>query len=710
MLDNFEADQIQARLDRLKYGDQNNDDDNDDNDNGPEGGSPGASVEELLRRLRRLRGNEEDRDEREELLRRYAQFRRNNEVSEQFFNRRISQRQKEITGLKKGAKGNVNRKRSSIEPHLKFRLPDTPPPAPVDAYWEGVAEDWIPSKLPLSDLPSQPPFKYNEKDFLPLSTIPSRLPSIKSATPSFYSTPLPPIPSDTPQSISPLHNKLPSIDPLPSLPNINDFSRPITELVDEKNNTIEITPKKINLPPIGQKQLSKELNKLFPDVDATIKEKENTFKERTENITDLVERVGENEKSHLTFQFEFFQGGENSKFDAFMNRFGLTTENKKFVEFLQSEYCKKILENNNLKIHVETGNIYYNDRDTNEAIFQFIQNQQNITKGLIRRDFKFSGDFKQYFKWILNQFDAHEKTNYDLLNFQNIKFLVHRYNDILISGGDDIIKIRHTQLTDDYLAAEEIQNQDWQYFIERILEGSNNPNYINPKETFLKTTIENITVAKKVYKMLFNTVATNFNLTIPELNSEKIQDISEYFYLKNYSYSKSLTNLNDWISYYYSYGKFPGSNELISIPYTKNPYFRKTDEHLSPANLHQKLYNSEFIGLSSFQALCALNIYLGGNKNVSGLAYSEFLQILTYQAPSQENDNVELAFDQSTNLAHSIVNALNEAVTKESEFTTHLSERVNDALDVTFKLQNETEKFIEKEPRYSSTPISKKRN
>ena len=586
LLDNFEADQIQARLDRLKYGDQNNDDDNDDNDNGPEGGSPGASVEELLRRLRRLRGNEEDRDEREELLRRYAQFRRNNEVPEQFFNRRISQRQKEITGLKKGAKGNVNRKRSSIEPHLKFRLPDTPPPAPVDAYWEGVAEDWIPSNLPLSDLPSQPPFKYNEKDFPPLSTIPSRLPSIKSATPSFYPTPLPPIPSDTPQSISPLHNKLPSIDPLPSLPNINDFSRPITELVDEKNNTIEITPKKINLPPIGQKQLSKELNKLFPDVDATIKEKENTFKERTENITDLVERVGENEKSHLTFQFEFFQGRENSKFDAFMNRFVLTTENKKFVEFLQSEYCKKILEKNNLKIHVETGNIYYNDRDTNEAIFQFIQNQQNITKGLIRRDFRFSGDFKQYFKWILNQFDALEKTNYDLLNFQNIKFLVHRYNDILISGGDDIIKIRHTQLTDDYLAAEEIQNQDWQYFIERILEGSNNPNYINPKETFLKTTIENITVAKKVYKMLFNTVATNFNLTIPELNSEKIQDISEHFYLKNYSYSKSLTNLNDWISYYYSYGKFPGSNELISIPYTKNPYFLKTDEHLSPANLH----------------------------------------------------------------------------------------------------------------------------
>ena len=72
--------------------------------------------------------------------------------------------------------------------------------------------------------------------------------------------------------------------------------------------------------------------------------------------------------------------------------------------------------------------------------------------------------------------------------FQNVKFLVYRYNDLLTSGENTAIKIRHSQLTDDYLAAEEIQNQDWQYFIERILEVSNDPNAIESKETFLKTT------------------------------------------------------------------------------------------------------------------------------------------------------------------------------------------------------------------------------
>ena len=257
--------------------------------------------EELEKRLRRLHGNDED-DGQEELSR-FARI-QGREVPEHFFNRSLNQRQREIINLKKEAKGNVRRKRSSIEPHLKFRLPETPPAIPEDSYWEGVATEWIPNNLPLS---GPPPFKYDEKDFPPLSRPPSHLPPIQSATTSFYSNPLPPIPSDTPQSISPLRNKLPSIDPFPSLPNINDFSRPITELVDERDNTIEITPKKIDLPPISQKQLSKELNQLFPDVDATIKEKEDTFKERTENIVDLIERVGENEKSQLTFQLNFFK-------------------------------------------------------------------------------------------------------------------------------------------------------------------------------------------------------------------------------------------------------------------------------------------------------------------------------------------------------------------------------------------------------------------
>ena len=64
LLDNFEADQLQARLDKLRYGGPDNSDDG-DNKKGP-GGTPGGTPvkvspldddEELQRRLDRLRGN-----------------------------------------------------------------------------------------------------------------------------------------------------------------------------------------------------------------------------------------------------------------------------------------------------------------------------------------------------------------------------------------------------------------------------------------------------------------------------------------------------------------------------------------------------------------------------------------------------------------------------------------------------------------------------
>ena len=154
-------------------------------------------------------------------------------------------------------------------------------------------------------------------------------------------------------------------------------------------------------------------------------------------------------------EFEFFTGGPNSKFDSFVKTFGLTNENLEFVDFLQSDYCKEILQT-----HIKTGNIYFNDTDTNESIFDFMKNQENTSKGLINTDLKFDGTYKNYFQWILNEFEAQEKTKYDFFSFQITKYLVYRFNDYQNSIGESLIKIRHSVVTDNYLAAEEVQNQN----------------------------------------------------------------------------------------------------------------------------------------------------------------------------------------------------------------------------------------------------------
>ena len=52
------------------------------------------------------------------------------------------------------------------------------------------------------------------------------------------------------------------------------------------------------------------------------------------------------------------------------------------------------------------------------------------------------------------------------------------------------------------IAAEEIQNQNWQYFIEQVLEVFKDKEIgktIRKSQDFLLDTVENVTVAKKSY-------------------------------------------------------------------------------------------------------------------------------------------------------------------------------------------------------------------
>ena len=108
--------------------------------------------------------------------------------------------------------------------------------------------------------------------------------------------------------------------------------------------------------------------------------------------------------------------------------------------------------------------------------------------------------------------------------------MVYRFNDFQNSIGESLIKIRHTLVTDNYLAAEEIQNQDWEYFIECVIEVCkfNNPS-IRPDEEFLLSTIENDTIAKWVYTMIYNVIAINFSLTISKLSVDERKDINDDF-------------------------------------------------------------------------------------------------------------------------------------------------------------------------------------
>ena len=236
---------------------------------------------------------------------------------------------------------------------------------------------------------------------------------------------------------------------------------------------------------------------------------------KIENLDEIIKQIGDDktEGDQKIFEFEFFTGGKSSKFDNYIRNFGLSTDNIDALNFIQSDFCKEILKTNHLKIHIETGNIYYKNIDTNESVFEFFKNQKNSSKCKINFDFIYDGSYENYFKWILNGFDGYEKTKLDLLTFKKTKYLFYRFNDLLNQTGRNIKDIQHSVVTDDYIAAEEIQNQNWQYFIEQVLEvceAREIGKTIKKLQDFLLDTVENFTMAKKSHEMFHNVIERNF--------------------------------------------------------------------------------------------------------------------------------------------------------------------------------------------------------
>ena len=146
------------------------------------------------------------------------------------------------------------------------------------------------------------------------------------------------------------------------------------------------------------------------------------------------------------------------------------------------------------------------------------------------------------------------------------------------------------------------------------------------------------------------------------------------------------------------------------------PIFLKTEMPLSPLNLYRTSAGADTKGLVSLHGLAALIIYFGGNQQASQTAFGEFFKKLTYEALSQENDNIFLSFGNGINLVHSILEAFINKKNDEIEKASKISEEIKTRLDTKFDVieapamqsqLGEEESEIEHEPKPTefSTPL-----
>ena len=169
-----------------------------------------------------------------------------------------------------------------------------------------------------------------------------------------------------------------------------------------------------------------------------------------------------------------------------------------------SATCAQIMEDNKLKIHIETGNIYFDNYDTNESIFGFFQSQEDDAKIFIDYDFFYNGSYQKYFgDYIVGRTQDIDNT-LDILMKRNSKHFLYRYNDILLDKLVPLIKIRHTNVLKDSIAIQIIQQKNWQYFVEKLMDIAWNNKigdtlYMAAETNLMKNYLLNLTVLKKTY-------------------------------------------------------------------------------------------------------------------------------------------------------------------------------------------------------------------
>ena len=111
--------------------------------------------------------------------------------------------------------------------------------------------------------------------------------------------------------------------------------------------------------------------------------------------------------------------------------------------------------------------------------------------------------------------------------------------------------------------------------------------------------------------------------------------------------------------------------------------FIKTETLLQPVDLYKKFKATDAKALASVQTIDALNIHLGGDRDISKKALTEFLRNLTFQALSKENDDILLSFEHVGNLFLDILESLAKINQQLVDDAKILSENLKEELNKT---------------------------
>ena len=437
---------------------------------------------------------------------------------------------------------------------------------------------------------------------------------------------------------------------------------------------------------------SDTLQKVFPKVRKELKLSNITEEEEPETEDfDITESTLVSNRSGVV-DLEFFVGGGNYKklFENASKKIGeLNQSNIAFLEYLSSGYGKFLLTKNKMKIHLESGKIFIDEKSTSESLYDFLENQQDETKKELTIDIPIQNDFTKYVREILTEI---VDDDYDLQTNSTSKFLFYNFNNVRIIERRPPIKIKHSKIVENTFGLGIIQNHNWQYFVETLLQYSNNRELLD-RDSFkddedfedyliIEKTQENLKYCKDLYNGVFDDISYFFQRAIFDSHDHVIEKMEDdlanhrifYKRLKKVESQKDLLMI--FSNFYFKTGRFPGFFELINVPPGENPDFIEKHDKISPFEINEKFSNTDAYGLASVQFLAILNVFFGGDKILSKNVMSEFLHNLSLQALTIDDDKIEMQFYEIEELSKNLKRLLRDD--RRNEIETNNIEDINE--------------------------------
>ena len=299
---------------------------------------------------------------------------------------------------------------------------------------------------------------------------------------------------------------------------------------------------------------------------------------------------------------------------------------------------------NKLSIHVESGDIFYDNHNTDENFYSFLLSQQNDEAAYVPKKFSYKNSFETYIGSFLQSFSIDDQEKFDLLAFKNSKYLFYRFNDFIKAYGNPRYKLLHTRKMLNSVGIKKIEEKNKQFLIEKIIHGIEFENLYakssEKKPEILSTIERNYKIAGGVYQQLHFDTAELFAEFIKSLTIFELQDLDEDIRANGWGIKK-ISEIQDseeifkiFQDFYSSTGRLPLSNTLV-VPDGDAP----PEENLNMRHLYEMFKNTNSHGIVSEPFLGLIQYYLEENdQTLIKNALSELHYNLSYMTLSGGRD------------------------------------------------------------------------